>query len=929
MRCSGVRLPGICTVLLVGLAGPLRFASPQQEPPNTPAAADDLERLRAMLQRSGPDGKEERESAVARLMVMSRPEAHRLLHEQLLRKEDPDGLRATILEGLQRHLLGNPPAQFGGAADATRLQILTGYLGACAPFWRGPGTGVGDTEGDALRAAARIALQRVPARDLDGAARRLLLAGEPKDRVDVLHCLADMQQTVFAKTIAEQLDAADETVRDGAQHALQQLVYPDQPIRSTAEFDAWHARFGSWRYIDLVERAARLGPRPVDRLRQELTQLRVETAREVVTALVVRTPSIDWAAVQARTVVEERAVLDACLDALQAALPDTLPPEDNPAPRQAFCRALLARFQQVPNESRPELQRRRVLLLGVAASLARPEETELANEVVALLLAQLDGDTVSAQVGALRGLRRFPSAETRALLVQRAKQLLAAEPPAKEQLQAILDALASRTAPRWVAPSADSPDKADWLALVDACCRSAPELELRARALLLAQTLDAQDARVPEVFGLLLALVRDPALETKYRSTCLIYLQAWRSDDALGDRWVAALQALLEDPATELRAQAAESLTHLPESNDARRGEWFASTIAVLRDRLLAEPDARVLRGLAECVGACGREPKMPEKAIGALRYVLDRLGQPVPAEQQFRLDPLLQALATIAADPRADRGQWLAACAPLLANGKRQSLRLILQNQAAVDLAKDVTNADGGTAERARRALRLIIETAVLKPPREAWTSAESLQREARDVRTAFAALDALEPAQRLDQPAHRLLRLDVELAGGKYQEVVQRATAWLTGGAGNGNGGAEPPAGSADWLDRVRLLAAEAQLALSRPDAALKLLEERNTDAAADPAALDLLSRIATALAASTPPRAVELFERAMRATAPEDPAFRRRLLDWLQQRLRVDPDSRVAVARDADRHAALFEAPDCPPELRELFEQMRAAR
>lgn len=925
LRCFGWRFLGISTVLLVVLAGPTTAASHRQQLPDPPVA-DELERLRAMLQRSGPDGKEEREGAVARLMAMPRPEAHRLLHEQLLRQDDPDGLRSTILEALQRHLLGNQPAQFGGAADAPRQQILTGYLGACAPLWRGADLEGDDAQSQSLRAAARTALQRVPARELDGAARRLLAAGEPQDRADVLRCLADMQQTMFARTIAEQLDAADETVREGAQRALPLLIYPDEPIRSTAEFDAWHARFGSWRYIDLVERAARLGPRPLERLRQDMTQLRVETAREVVTALVVRKPSIDWAAVQARTVVEERAVLDACLEALQAALPDNLPAEDNAVARQAFCRALLTRFHLVPNEARPELQRRRVLLLGVAASLARPEETDLANELVGLLLAQLDVDTVSAQ-GALRGLRRFPSAETRLLLVQRARKLLAAGPSAKEQLQAILDTLASRTAPRWTAPSADSADKADWLALVDACCRSAPELELRARALLLAQTLDAQDARVPEVFGLLLALVRDPALDTKYRSTCLIYLQAWRSDDALADSWVAALHALLEDPATELRAQAADSLARLPESNDARRGEWFSSTIGVLRDRLLAEPDAGVLRGLAECIKVYGREPKMPEKAIGALRYVLDRLGQPVPADQQFRLDPLLQALAAIAADPRADRGQWLAACAPLLANGKRQSLRLILQNQAAVDFAKDVTSADAGTAERARRALRLIIETAALKPPRDAWASTEALSREARDVRTAFAALDALEPAQRLDQPAHRVLRLEVELAGGKYQEVVQRATAWLVGGTGNG--GTEGPAGSGDWLDRVRLLAAEAQLALARPDAALKLLEERNTDAAADPAALDLVSRIAAALAASNPPRAAELFERAMRATAPEDPTFRRRLLDWLQQRLRVDPDTRVAVARDADRHAALFEAPECPPELREAFEQIRAAR
>ena len=85
-------------------------------PANRAAAqgqGDELERLRGMLDKSGPDGKTERESAIAQLMAMARPEAHRMLHDRLRRREDPDQLRASILDALQKHLLGNPSAQFG------------------------------------------------------------------------------------------------------------------------------------------------------------------------------------------------------------------------------------------------------------------------------------------------------------------------------------------------------------------------------------------------------------------------------------------------------------------------------------------------------------------------------------------------------------------------------------------------------------------------------------------------------------------------------------------------------------------------------------------------------------------------------------------------------------------------------------------------
>ncbi len=895
-------------------------------------APDELEKLRAMLEQAGPDGKDARTAAVERLLGMRRREAHQILQAQLLRQDDGDGVRILICEGLQRHLVGNPSAQFGGLVDPERRRILTEYLRVLAPSWRGASATTEDA--DPLRNAARAALQRVPARELDTSARVLLAEPDVVQRVAVLRCLADMQQTLFTTTIAEYLQAIEPEVRIGARDALQLLTCHDEPIATKAQFDAWFARFGSMRYVDLVERAARLGTAPLTSVRDALARLRVDAAREVVRAHVSRTPGIDWAAVQAKVVVDEPGVLDACLELLQQALPDAPLTDDGGVARQGFCRALLQRFRQTA----PDQVQRRSRLLEVAAYLGRAEDGELATELVALLLAQLDGTgDVDTRLAALRGLRRFPSVETRGKLVACARQMFEDPAPARAELTTILATLGSRAAPRWSAPSAGDPDHQTWLALVTDLCRSDPALELREAALELAQTVTATDQRVPEVFRLLCDLVRDQGLGTRFRATCAIHLQGWRNEATVAVAWVQAEQELLRDAAPELRQLAAESLGRLTESIDPRRSEWMASTIMVLRERLPAETEPAVQRAMVDCLQVCGREPQMPEKAIGALRMVLANTNGPMPTE---RLEPLLQALATIAADPHADRGQWLAACQPLIHNRKRQSLRLVLQSHAAAEMAKDVVSADGGIASRASQAMVVLIETALLKPPREAWSSSEELMREARDVRAAFAALDTLDEALRPDEPKHRLLRLEVDLAAGKHQDVVQRAGIWLANGgntgAGNGTGGANGSGNSPDRkqvtvedANRMRLLMAEAQLALGKADAARKLIDERGAEPQPDPAVLDLEFRVARALVATDPAGAVALFERALRGTPVDDPTFRVRLLEWTQHRLRFDPEQRADTLREAAKYANLFASPDCPPDLRNQFDQLRAQR
>lgn len=876
----------------------------------------DLEQLRAMLDKSGPEGKTDRVRAVQQLLGLAKREAHSLLQERLRRTEDPDGLRQTILESLGTHLLGNPKTQFGGADETLRKVILTGYLDACAPLWR-DAQAVEELGSYPVRQLARETLRRVPVRELDTAARTLLSQNAPLDRVFVLRCLADMQQTLLAKTIADQLDAKEDLVQLAAQEALRLLTYSQTTIRTKKEFDAWFAQYGSLRYVDLVERAARGAPSTYESLSEELKRVRVDAARELVTVHVAARPGINWPAVQALTFSDGNPVLDACLSALQSVLVKGTAVDGAAPQRQAFCRALLDRFAKVGVADAPE-QTRRALLIEVAAYLIKPQEAEFANEIRGLLIAELASSSQKSQIAALRGLRRFPSPAARNALVQRALSVLTDRQEQQEQLQIILETLASRTEPRWSAPSPKDSDKQDWLQLIDKSCRTAKDARLREKALLVAQVPDDVGARVPDAFGVLMNLAQDAKLETSFRAVCLIYLEEWRDDKPLAEQWLFGLHDLLSAKEQPVRRQAAESLVHVPKSKDDRRAQWFSKTLEKVRERLSVETDEAVLKALVECVTAIGAENQMSEQTIGVLKTVLGGIGNPIPAEHAARVKRLLQGLSTIAAGPNAQPGQWLAACEPLLANKERGLLRVVLGSHDAIGLAKDADKSDKALADRACQAMRYLIEAAVLKPADQLWSRSDDLKNEARDVRAAFEALDKAAAAQRLDQSKHRLVRLAVDLNAGKNAEVVARATNWL-----KANG-----AQDAAYTDEVRLLAAEAQLALKKPLEARKLLAVRSAAAATSSPALDLSSRIAHALVAQKQLKpAVALFAKTMRATAPKDPQFRRRLLDWMTNAIQLDPKQRATVLAEGQKHKALFGS-DCPAPLREAFEKLSSA-
>ncbi|MBL8726046.1 MAG: hypothetical protein JNK49_18520 [Planctomycetes bacterium] len=893
--------------------------------------AQEIERLRGQLSAAGADHRDARAAAVVRLLRMPQPAAHRVLQqvvEGAAGGKDVEGLAVAVLEALQQHLLELPSGQFGGAAGDVRREILTGYIGACALFWAPGGSGAAtasELPQEPLGPLARRTLQRCSTREIAEAVRALVPTGGPVLRAALLRCAADLQQLALAPVLAEYLDDRDPELRGAAAQALRILTFQGDEFPSRAQFTAWFERLGDLRYVDLAERVAREAAQPRKRELEELQRVRVEAARDFVRACTARRSGIDWVEVQARTLSDDAKILDACLEQLQQALLAGLPAEDSPAARQAFCRALLQRWRSIPND--PALQGRRSLLLEVAAGLGRAEEAELAAELTSLLFAQIESGTVEEQAAALRGLRRYPTVDARTRVVRFCQQLLAQGLARRPVLEAALATLGSSKAPRWCAPSEADPDRADWLELVRSLCLIPEWAPLRDSAMQLLLTLDAREQRLGGAFGLLLELAREVRLEARFRCSCLIQMQGWREQTGQAEAWVRAMQDLLDDPEPEVRQVAAESLVRVVDSVDPRRPGWVAATIQLLRDHLAREGHPAVFRAMAEALQVCGREPAMAERAITAIHAIFGDLGEPVPAEQQFRVEPLLGTLATIASDARADRGQWLGACRLLHQFGKRQSLCLLLQNHSAIDLAREVGSSDALLAERAREAVGWVLRAALLKPPREPWTASEELLREARDVRTAFTAFDGLDEALRPDDPALRLLRLEVDLAGGKFQDVAQRATGWLSGRA------VVNPAPRAQFSveqrERARVLLAEAWLGLNRPELAARDLLEGNLDG--DGRATDLLGRLGKALLASDPATALVLFERSLRATPAEDPAFRGRLLDWASVRLRPAPGGtpdpgRAAVLDELARYAVLFDAQDCPPEQRALFLELR---
>jgi hypothetical protein len=883
-----------------------------------------LAELKAALDRPGPEGAEGRQAAIETLLGMLDLKAHALLQEKL-RAAKVDDVQREIVAALSRHARNAGDKVFSIADEnkEQRQQVVRSYVPALVTFWLEPaGEPKVQQERDQLREQVRGCASRLPMGEVKEGLQALMTLPTQEEAMQIaaLNAAADWRDLYLATFLAEQLGHSSPRIQAAARAALRRLTFGVEDFTSNDQFQQWRSKNAEKRYSDLAEEAARSAEARMQRLETDYRARFVQANVDLVAAMADNRTAVDWAAVQARVLADEPpGTTDACLDRLRLRLQDELHTDKNAAvaERQAFHKALLEAFARTP----PDNVRRRALLLETTAFLLRPGEGELAAEMEKLLIQQLATADPALVQAAVRALRRFPTAQSRAALVHAARVSLDdARGPDLALVRAILRTLGRPGNPAWTAPAEADVDKADWLALIRRVFAGEQYKDLRSEAMAMAVVPDARGERLAEVFDALLNLAKDQTQTAEMRQRSLIHLKDFLKKEDRADTLVRELAGLLADPDQEIRLFAATELAGLRlDHSEQRRKEWIQVVQQAARERLRVETNANVLRQLVACITAGGRPPGSPDLAIGSIKWVLEQVGFPVPAEQQFRVKPLLAALTEIVAEPMKDPGSWLSVCDVLARhNDQRRQLRQVLESQNAVRLAADIV-ADANKAERARQAMHFILSAALLKPASEPWTAPE-LKQEAADVRSAFAALESVKAD--LDLPGYRMLRLQVLGACGAHQEVVALGTMYLQDDRSKGGTAMSP-----EQKDAVRLQMAEAQLSLGKPDKAEALLKERDPARAGEPAALLVADRLAKALIdGGAADKALPWLDRALQATGESDPRFRARLVQWAQTRMQLEPAAKQDVVSQLEARRELFKSADCAPELREAFERLR---
>lgn len=895
----------------------------------TPGNGNGLEELKAALDRPGPEGAEGRQAAIENLLGRLELKAHALLQERL-RAPAHEDLPREILTALARRVRNSSDRVFsiGDENKEQRQQVVRSYVPSLVTFWleAPPGSDakvVGTRE--QWRELARACTSKMPLFEFDEGLRALLLLPTQEETMQVaaLQCAADCREMFYAGLLADQLGHRSPRVQAAARAALKRLCFLPEEFTSIEQFQQWKQKNGDKRYYDLAEEAARAAESLVLRMQAEFHAQLVQKNVDVVAAMAENRAAINWTAVQALALTDEPpGTTDACLERLRQRLQDELHADKNAptAERHAFHKSLLEAWNKTPVEQ----VRRRALLLETAAYLLRPGEAELAVEMEKLLVQQLAAAEPVLVLAATRGLRRFPTVSSRTALVRTARA--AVDDPRGPDLGLLRAILRTLGRPGNTAPAETDADKPEWIGLIRRLLQGDAFKELRSDAMAMAVVPDARGERVPEVFDALLALAEDQSQGGEVRQRSLIHLKDFLKKEERADTFVRELAGLLADSDQEIRRFAANELARLRLDHlEASRRVWIQVVQQAARERLRVETNPDVLRALIDCIKVGARKPGSPDLAIGSIKLVLEEIGFPVPAEQQFRVRPLLAALAEIAGEPMTDPGlqglPWLSAGEVLWRHEERRHLRHVLESQHASALSSEVASGDQSKADRARQAMWLLLRTAALRPATESWSAPEAKQ-EATDVRAAFAALDGVNVE--LDAPALRILRLQVLAALGAHADVVAFGTRWLAGDdKPKGGVGLSP-----EQKDTVRLWMAEARLFQGQLDKAEALLRERDPVRSGEAPTLLVVDRLARAhLDAGAPDKALPWLDQVLKATGESDPRFRARLLAWAQTYVHVNPGSRQDVIAQLERSVTLFRSADCPPDLKEAFDRLRA--
>lgn len=848
-------------------------------------AAPDLDTLRQVLTQPGPDARIEREAAVETLLSRTDTASHDVLREVVRRGPDADGLALTVLSQLRRKLANPHDAVFGNGER--EKGVGRGYVPALAALFSAPA--LGNEAATKLREEARQCVAALSAVDRRRAFETLLTNSEPELRRGAMMLVGCSRDLGLAPMLAAALDAPDSAA--AARDALARLTFVDS-FASKEQFDQWWADHDNSSYLVLAEQAAQRARdgRGVALRRAEARSM--EILVELVDALAAR-DNVAWARIAERALADDPpGSMRLCLERLRDVLAR--------APRHggvaADRLALLARLQAHLGEATllPELH---AVLLEVCAYLVAPGEDKQAEEVGNLLRQGLAHEAATVRRAAALGYARFVTVDATRLLVQAGVRARAAGE------QAVLGAVfASLAAPARSAPHDDPDTFAAWLALVDGVLRddTAPE-SVREAALAVLTQKGPHGKHLDQVFKVLIGVTLNRAQTPLARERASVLLLPHAAAAPVAARtYVDTLIELLTDPEKRMRLKGAQLLQSLPKHNEFA-AEWRGRVISAVGEVLAKETDEGVLRALVTCLER-QVDPEKPdlEPVIARLCLALEEMVGVSGARRQF----LVSALAGQAATQGLDTIQWVRAAETLLQLGERRELRNVIERQVPVELAErpDVR------PQVLRLALECVVRTALLKPRGEAWTKGE-----AQDVLAAMALLDrqatSAQPVEWL------LLRIEVSVVVGRFDDVLQRAKQALDAGSLDPTG-----------RDRVRVAMLRANLGINNIDEAQRLLE--NGVAAGDPATVaQLREEIGLAmLRLERPKDALALFVEAQQATAESDPLYPRRLLRRLDAEERADPAARAAILQRLLAREALFAGTEVAAEVRVEFDQLK---
>lgn len=872
-----------------------------QAPQDTPP---DLEKLRADLRRSGPEGRRGREDAVIELLSLADTAAHRLLLDVLAGGDDPDGLARFVLEQSGRSLANRRNDVFYPAGEKRAQQ---------APLRRSYGLAFLRQYASAapeLRTRARTALLGMEEADLAALFGEILRGAVDSDRVAACAAIADLQSLTYAPLLAACL--SDPKLGPIARECLSLLTFRSDGFQDEAAFEKWRVEQGNVTYLELAERSARDALRRA-REHRAADEAEILRLQQHLVAAWARIPEVPWQNIQ-RLLQEDRppGSRQQCLIQLRDVLGGSDRPAAGPEAERA---ALLDYLAQRMKAGAPEAEY--PLLLEVSAYLVDPNQAEPKARVVEALVKGLASPTPAVRLAALRGLRRHPSPENRHAVVSLLTDARVQEDP--DQLAAVLGTLQAKG---WNAPQPGAVDSQIWVASLQRVIANRNlKKDLRDAALLALQLRDRNGLPVPGAFQALVELVADAELDAELREKSLMAMPPHVTPPAAAaathwDRYVALLLQCLTDAKDRVRQRAAVLLQQPPPSpTPEKRAEADAEILRAVDRRLLEEPDASTFRALVECLRRRFNPERDPTPVLMPLIRALEEIAQK-PGNQTlaFRREPIVHALTAFVVVNGVLPAHWVRALEALAVLGDRASMRFVLEKQA--NYIGGGAPADATGLEIYRSAQRMVIRAAALKPPGEPWSA---LTDEARDVVRAFAVLDqpgangagATEPAV----PGDLALRLEVLNATGQYQRAVDLARAHLQQGRAADDG----------LRGRIARHAAEALRQLKQPLEAWKLLESVPA-AAGENGGPRLREELARDLVqAGNPADALPLIEPLLQQTQRADPAYASRLLLWAEAVHAAKPERTAEVLDQLHAERGRFVGEQVVAELRDRYQAL----